>query len=539
MPRNKALLFPYLSKVFLLALVYFIAGKLGLMLAFVHRSATPVWAPTGITLTAFLLLGYRYWPGILLGAFTVNLFTEGSWLTSLGIGIGNTLEGLAGAYLVNRFAMGRHAFNRAQTLFKFVFLAGLVSTAISPTLGLSSLALGGFVKEGAHYLSIWLTWWLGDVGGNLILAPLLLLWFQNPQIQWSSKQRVEFLCLLIVLIGIGFVVFGALPFFHTKNYPLEFATIPPLLWASFRFGKREAATAIFVLCIIAIWGTLGGFGPFVTRSLNESLLLLEAYMGVISLMTLVLAAVLGERNEAAIELNHSYEKLKKMDQVKSDFILAASHELRTPLTSMKGYLSLLLDHKAGPVNEQQKEFINYIQSATDRLHRLLSELLNLSKIESGQVSLNREEVPIADLLRGELAIFKAEADQKKIHLELVIENDLGKVFCDQDKINQVLVNLISNALKYTPKGGKIRILARRENKNIFIEVKDTGIGINPEDHLKIFLPFQHIRKEGLRGEESNGLGLALAKRIVEVHKGEIHVESQEGVGSRFWILLPL
>ncbi len=144
-----------------------------------------------------------------------------------------------------------------------------------------------------------------------------------------------------------------------------------------------------------------------------------------------------------------------------------------------------------------------------------------------------------DLLKGELAIFKAEADQKQIALGLTIENNLGMVYCDQDKINQVLVNLISNALKYTPQNGKIQISARRDHKNIFIEVKDTGIGINPEDHLKIFLPFQHIRKEGLRGEESNGLGLALAKRIVEVHKGEIHIESQEGAGSRFWIVLPI
>src|SRR5712692_2026573 len=158
-----------------LAAVYVLAGKLGLLLAFVHASATAVWPQTGIALAAFLLLGYRVWPGILLGAFLANVTTEGTIATSLGIAVGNTLEGFVGAYLVNRFAGGRHVFDRPQDVLRFAVLAGMVSTAVSATIGVTSLALGG-VARWTDYGPIWLTWWMGDAGGALVVAPLLILW---------------------------------------------------------------------------------------------------------------------------------------------------------------------------------------------------------------------------------------------------------------------------------------------------------------------------------------------------------------------------
>src|SRR5713226_8480220 len=134
--------------------IYFVAGKVGLKLAFVHASATAVWPDTGIALAAFLALGYRIWPAILAGAFLVNLTTAGSVTTSIGIAVGNTLEGVVGCYLVSRFAGGQHAFETAQDIFKFAFLAGMVSTAVSATVGVTTLAVGGFA-DWAKYGAIW------------------------------------------------------------------------------------------------------------------------------------------------------------------------------------------------------------------------------------------------------------------------------------------------------------------------------------------------------------------------------------------------
>jgi len=280
---------------------YFVAGKLGLRLAFVNASATAVWAPAGIALAAFLTLGYRVWPAILLGAFLVNATTAGSVGTSITIAVGNTLEGLAGAYLVNRFAHGRNAFDRAQDVFKFTAVAAVASTTVSATCGVTSLAVAGFANW-ASYGWIWLTWWLGDAAGDLVVAPFAVLWSTRSWGRWSRTKILEAAFLLLSLALVAEVVFGGLFPSEVKDYPLEFLCIPFLVWAAFRFGQREVATAVVVLSGIAIWGTLLGLGPFARGTQNEALLLLQAFMGVTGVMTLALAAVVSERKAAEEQL---------------------------------------------------------------------------------------------------------------------------------------------------------------------------------------------------------------------------------------------
>jgi diguanylate cyclase (GGDEF)-like protein len=280
-----------------LAGVYFVAGKLGLRVAYVHASATAVWPCTGIALASFLTLGYRVWPAILTGAFLVNLTTAGSVATSIGIGAGNTLEGVVGCYLVRRFAGGENAFERAQDIFKFGLLAGMVSTTVAATFGVTSLALGGFA-DWAMYGSIWCTWWLGDAVGAVIVTPFLLLWRQNPHLNWTRRQVIELTFLFLGLVFTGWILFGGRFHAALKNYPLEYLCIPFLIWAAFRYGRRKAATAICILSAIATWGTLHGFGPFSRESQNTSLLLLQMFMGITALTTLALAAEVTEHKRA-------------------------------------------------------------------------------------------------------------------------------------------------------------------------------------------------------------------------------------------------
>ena len=280
-----------------LAAIYFVAGKLGLRLASVNTSATAVWAPTGIALAAFLMLGYRVWPAVLVSAFLVNLTTAGSLVTSISIGAGNTLEGIVGAYLVNRFANGRNALQRAPDVFKFAALTAIVSTMVSATCGVTSLALAGFA-DWARYGSIWLTWWLGDAAGALVVAPFVILWSASLRPRWRGRRLFEAALLLLSLCFVGAIVFGGLFPSEVKNYPLEFLCLPLLIWAAFRFGQREVATAVAILSGIATWGTLHGFGPFARSAQNESLLLLQTFMAVTALTTLTLAAVVSERRAA-------------------------------------------------------------------------------------------------------------------------------------------------------------------------------------------------------------------------------------------------
>jgi diguanylate cyclase (GGDEF)-like protein len=283
-----------------LALVYFVGAKLGLQLAFLNASATAVWPPTGIAIAAFLLFGVRVWPAVFCAAFIANLTTAGSIATSLGIASGNTLEGVLGAYLVARFAHGRYACDRAADVFKLVVCA-LLATMVSATVGITSLAAGGFAPR-ADLGSVWLTWWLGDSVGAVLFAPPVLLWSTPPQVPWRPRQLPETLALGGALTLVGLSVFGGMAPDALRNAPLEFLCIPVLVWAAFRFARREAAIAILILSGMAIWGTLHGFGPFVRPTRNESLLLLQAFMGVSAVMTLTLAAVIAERRAATEEL---------------------------------------------------------------------------------------------------------------------------------------------------------------------------------------------------------------------------------------------
>jgi diguanylate cyclase (GGDEF)-like protein/PAS domain S-box-containing protein len=285
-----------------LAAAYLAAGKFGLSLAFVNTSATLVWPPTGIAIASLLLLGYRFWPGVLIGAFLVNVTTSGSIATSIGIASGNTLEAILAAYLVNKLANGRNALDRPADVFKFAGLAAMLSTTVSATLGVSSLLLGGLAGW-TDYRTIWLTWWLGDAVGALVVSPVIILWALEARWTWNRPRFFEGTALLLFLLLVGSIVFTGwlLP---NHGYPLEFICIPPLVWAGFRFRRRGAATLVFVLSIISIWGTLRGYGPFARESPNESLLLLQAFMGVISIMTLALAAVVAERRRAEGTLLH-------------------------------------------------------------------------------------------------------------------------------------------------------------------------------------------------------------------------------------------
>jgi len=289
-PENLALLVG-------LAAVYFIAGKLALKLAFLNASATPVWPCTGIAVAALLLFGYRVWPAIFAGAFLANLTTAGTILTSLGIATGNTLEALVGCYLVIRFASGRKAFQTTQNIFKFALFAGMIGTAISATLGCATLVLGGLASW-SHYPSIWVTWWLGDGVGAFVVTPFILLWVENPNLEWTRKQIFELVLLFLGLFSTAWFVFGN--GFHAvvKNYPFEYLCFPFLIWAAFRFGRRKAATAICVLAIVATWGTVHGFGPFVRSSQNTSLLLLQSFMAIAAVTTMVLAAESTEHKRA-------------------------------------------------------------------------------------------------------------------------------------------------------------------------------------------------------------------------------------------------
>jgi PAS domain S-box-containing protein len=353
----------------LLGAAYFIAGKFGLSLAIVNASATPVWPPTGIALAAFLLFGSRVWPAVLVGAFLVNITTTGSIATSIGIAVGNTLEARLGADLVRLFANGRGAFDRARDVFKFFVLAGFFATTVSATIGVTSLTLAGYANW-VDYGPIWFTWWLGDAVGALVVGPIVILWSAPSTVPWTRTRMLEAAGLLAAMIALGVLVFSG-----TSGDALTFLCVPPLMWAAFRFGQRETATMIGVLGVLATWATVRGLGPFSDVPANDSLLILQGFLGTMAVTSLLIGAVVAERRRDEATL----ARLASIVESSDDAII--SETLEGVITSWNGGAERLYGYTAAEAVGRPISFI-IPPDRPDEMPRLLARLERGEHIES-------------------------------------------------------------------------------------------------------------------------------------------------------------
>jgi signal transduction histidine kinase len=249
----------------------------------------------------------------------------------------------------------------------------------------------------------------------------------------------------------------------------------------------------------------------------------------------------------ADQLERTNLELRKIDSMKSEFVSVASHELRTPLAAIKNAVQLMLSGKTGEVNENQKKFLSMAERNINRLTNILNDLLNLSRIESGKVELKFENIELRDIIELAASSLRPHAHVKSIHIDVELPQSLPAIYGDQEKIEQILTNLIGNAIKFTPDGGKILVSAQPpahdqkdgDGKAVAISVKDTGIGI-PVEHLDaVFEKFHQVEGSLHRSVSGTGLGLAITKGLVEAHQGKIVVESEMGKGSTFTFTLPV
>ena len=301
-------------------LAYVAAGKIGLGLAFVNPSASPIWAPTGIAMASIAILGPGAWRVVYVAAFLVNVTTTGSIAASLAIAAGNTLEGVAGAWALTRFSSGVHAFRTPRGIMDFGLFVAFLCTMISATIGATALSMGGLAPWTA-FPSIWTTWWLGDATGALIVTPLICLWATEPPVTWQWRPALEGAVIALLVVTTVAIVFGGRFPSDVKTYPLEFLCGPLLMWTAFRFGPTAVATAIALIAGTAVWGTTRGYGPFIRATPNESLLLLQTYMSVTALVFLSLAAAV----QAQLESERRLRELSGVD----------------PLTGLANYRRLL------------------------------------------------------------------------------------------------------------------------------------------------------------------------------------------------------
>jgi signal transduction histidine kinase/HAMP domain-containing protein len=260
-------------------------------------------------------------------------------------------------------------------------------------------------------------------------------------------------------------------------------------------------------------------------------------------MTVTETTWLGEKADLVTihditERKSAEEKLIKLDQLKTDFVSTVSHELRTPLTIMGEYASIISDEIPGKLNPEQREYLSIIAGNIDRLSGIIEDLLDISKIEAEKVVLKREFVDLASIISDVVTQFKPRADEKQIELKTVFPLSLPPFYIDGDRIRQVFTNLIGNAIKFTPRNGKITAEAVDKEKEFECRVTDTGIGIAPENLDKVFTRFEQFDRTEGSGAKGTGLGLAITQALIQLHRGRIWVESEPNKGSQFIFTLP-
>jgi len=245
-----------------------------------------------------------------------------------------------------------------------------------------------------------------------------------------------------------------------------------------------------------------------------------------------------EAEAARRALSEQNKRLRELDRLKDEFLSLVSHELRTPLTSIRGYLDLVLDGEAGELNPEQRRFLDAVERNSGRLLRLVGDLLFVAQADAGRLSLERGSVDLSELAAHCVEEAAPAATEKSVSLVLLAE-PVPSLVGDRGRLAQVLDNLVSNALKFTPEGGSVQVRTRAGGNQVVLEVEDSGIGIPVADQPRLFERFFRSAVAEDQAIPGTGLGLAIVKAIVEAHSGEISISSREGVGTTFRVELPL
>ncbi len=299
-------------------MLYHLAARLGLKMAYLQANTSPVWPPTGIAIAVLMLFGLNLWPGITLGVLVGSVLTGAPFSLAIGMALGNTLEAVIAVYFLKRFLHFHDSFDRLNDVIGLIVVA-LIATAISATIGTSTLVLTTETPRSAFF-DIWITWWVGDLLGALVVAPFILVWVKRFSLREIRKSITESIGLIVLIMFITWYVFSKTPPIDVTHQAMIYVIFPFIIWAALRFGQHGATAGILLISAIAIWGTVNGTGPFAQESINESLILLQTFMGVVALTSLILAATTIERRKATQALKQRIENLDTLNNASKSFL---------------------------------------------------------------------------------------------------------------------------------------------------------------------------------------------------------------------------
>jgi signal transduction histidine kinase len=548
----------YAAMVLGVTVTYFGCAKAGLMLASINPSATPIWPPTGLALSAVLLLGYRIFPAILLGAFLANATTAGSMATSGAIAVGNTLECLVGAWLINRWSGGTATFNTPGGVTRFALISLSAATPISALIGVGSLTLAGFADPG-RFLPVWMTWWLGDAAGALVVTPVVTLWAARDGFRLATKREwLEGAAAYASAGIIGLIAFSPLVTQAGTVRPLGFLAVLPLTWSALRRNQRDTATVALILSGFAVWGTLLGGGPFADTSLNDSFLLLLMFMISTSVPSLALSADVAMRKrieanlqrargaldrqvqEQAIALAATRQELNQAQKMEAlgQLTGGVAHDFNNLLTAVLGSLELVIKQVS---DARLLRLLTTATHAAERGAALTAQMLAFARrreVATKPVDTNALIQGMQELLHRMIGPL--------IRISLDLEVDLWPALADPAQLETALLNLAVNARDAMPSGGDLIVQTRRISSQlpvnatdlasgdyVLVSVGDTGSGMPNDVVAKAFDPFFTTKGPG-RG---SGLGLSMVYGFARQVGGTATIKSVPGQGTTVHLYL--
>jgi signal transduction histidine kinase len=483
---------------------------------------------------------------------------SGTIQASIIISIGNTIEILLGRYLMIRLIKDKDPFTNTYNTFVFLIIA-LVMCLVGSSLGTYSFYLNGIVTK-EEFISRWFFWWIPNVTSVLLFTPFLLSWKRKFILQLTQRTLFETLIFLFCLaLFIVILRYETLAPTIEKSYP--FLIIPFLLWLSFRFNLQTTLTGILITALSAIYITINGYGPFVLDSNENSILILQIFISVISITSIILSSTVFERHEAQLTIQKFNETLetkidertkalndeiifrkKAEDKLKvtnrqlrkanvelDNFVYKVSHDLRAPIASVLGLVNLA---KKENKFDTLKSYFDMVGRSAVQQDSFIKDILDLSR--NSRLLVDRKKINWQELINDTFEHLKFSVKDKAIDRKVNIIGR-GSFYSDQRRIKVIFNNLISNAIRYSNgKDPVVEIDVKINKTNANITISDNGVGIEKKHQKKVFEMFYRATD----ANAGSGLGLYIVKESIDKLNGNIDMMSDPGIGTKFLISLP-